>query len=78
MTRNEIIEKLAEFFPAGGYDERWVAFSKIIAKAAAAEEREACAKVCDDTRMTGLLLDAYSCVATKEVCAAAIRARGQE
>ena len=42
-----------------------------------AQEREACAKVCDELKITGLQLDAYSCNDAKYKCAEAIRARGQ-
>ena len=70
MTRNEILEVLADLFPGGGYDERWLVFGKRVAKASAVEEREACAKVCEawtDWCGDGVLLTA-----------AAIRARGNE
>jgi hypothetical protein len=48
MTRNEILEVLADLFPGGGYDERWLVFGKRVAKASAVEEREACAKVVEN------------------------------
>jgi len=44
---------------------------------AIALEREACAKVCEDISITGILLDAISCNHTKNFCAHTIRARGQ-
>jgi len=40
-------------------------------------EREACAKMCEDISITGILLDAISCNHTKNFCAYTIRARGQ-
>ena len=43
--------------------------------AGAAAEREACAKVCEELRITGLMLDAYSCNEATYKCADAIRAR---
>lgn len=46
-------------------------------RAIVAQEREACAKVCEDLKITGLMLDAYSCNDAKHKCAEAIRARGQ-
>ena len=48
-------------------------FADLVASA----EREACAKVCDELKITGLQLDAYSCNDAKYKCAEAIRARGQ-
>lgn len=73
VSRNEILEKLAEFFPGGGYDERWVAFSKIIARTAVAKEREACAKVCEDM----LTVEGYERNIGLLGAAVAIRKRGQ-
>jgi len=45
---------------------------------AQAEEREACAKVCEDISITGILLDAISCNHTKNFCAHTIRARNNK
>jgi len=50
-----------------------IAFAKMVAK----HEREACAKVCEDISITGILLDAISCNHTKNFCAHTIRARGK-
>jgi hypothetical protein len=52
MTRNEILEVLADLFPGGGYDERWIVFGKRVAKASAVEEREACLKMFDAYLLT--------------------------
>ena len=45
---------------------------------AVAKEREACAKVCEDISITGILLDAISCNHTKNFCAHTIRARNNK
>ena len=51
-------------------------FANLVAAAAKAEEREACAKVCDERAATAPMGSDEQCEA--EDCAKAIRARGQE
>lgn len=65
MNRDDIIRVAREF----GWAQKDIDSLLYIVETAAAAEREACAKVCDD-----LVLDQYSASG----CAAAIRARGQE
>jgi hypothetical protein len=82
MNREQIIQMAREagFERLGHTDEDWVCYPEDIeafAKLVAEHEREACAKLCEDLKITGLMLDAYSCNDAKYKCAEAIRARGQ-
>jgi hypothetical protein len=61
----------------GIYSEALVAFAKLVAAKAAAKEREACAKVCDDKHDTWRWDDEADSASGPRDCAAAIRARGQ-
>ena len=77
MTQEDIIRMAREagvYGPFMGEDEDLERFAQLVAAA----EREACAKVCDDLKITGLMLDAYSCNDARYRCAEAIRARGQQ
>ncbi len=76
MTQDEIIEMANQ---AGIVNPQMVistleSFAKLVAQHAKAEEREACAKVCEET-YTGE--EACSDWPTPEMCASAIRARGE-
>jgi hypothetical protein len=88
MTQDEIIEMVRE---AGGSDvgghgwTTWVGtqsteflerFAKLVADKAAAKEREACAKVCEELPPVGESKQWER--ATLKDCAAAIRARGEQ
>ena len=74
MTRDDIIRMALE---AGGCTPEWDDFWEFHERAlvrfhaiAVAAEREACAKVCEETRFP----DSYTAIR----CAAAIRARGEQ
>jgi hypothetical protein len=75
-------EKILKLIDKAGFDielpsvQDGTSLSYKLAKLAIESEREACAKVCDDLKITGLMLDAYSCNDAKHKCAEAIRARG--
>jgi hypothetical protein len=56
----------------GIYQEALEKFAALVAAAARADEREACAKVCDDMNS----MSDYYGLRIELVCAAAIRARG--
>ena len=79
MTQDEIIEMANQ----AGIESDWSfdfklrleAFAKLVAAKAAAKEREACAKVCDDEWNGDADTYEYSIAAND--CAAAIRARGE-
>jgi hypothetical protein len=79
MTRDDIIhmarESQRERFSDGGY---WFSMEvrdlAVFAALVAAAEREACAKACEET-YTGE--EAFHDWPTPEMCAAAIRARGE-
>ena len=74
MNREDIIRMARE---AGYSDSQDWSVLVLFAALVAAAEREACAKVCEELRITGLMLDAYSCNEATYKCADAIRARGQ-
>jgi hypothetical protein len=71
MTQDEIIEmaeKAGIIFGYPAYQDRIEIFAKLVEERTAAKEREACAKVCDDTHFT---------VDSGKHFAARIRARGE-
>lgn len=89
MTQDEIIEmaEKAGFTRLEPYGNKLgtnpteclKAFAKLVAADAAAKEREACAKLCDDIRHPwGYSAETPDWCKGTDHCAAAIRARGQE
>ena len=83
MTKDEIIEMAKQFCPyqseefRGAYYDGFMKASKLVAQHAKAEEREACAKVCDDIRHYNLSQETDDWIEGTKDCANAIRARGQ-
>ena len=82
MTQDEIIEMaeqagLPEFENNESQASNLVAFAKLVAEKAAAKEREACAKVCEDGVQNATDWDSSYWDQACENRAAAIRARGQ-
>ena len=81
MTRDEAFAIATEFYTYGGVSEREIAFARVVAKAASAAEREACAKVCDTYEEWcgpwGQNDNLYAATESAKEIAAAIRARGQ-
>ena len=85
MTQQDIIEMIGE---AGGYGHNTCEqneksfypfmerFAKLVEERAAAKEREACAKVCDQLE-SGKYEDGFPAAGMAWECANAIRARGQ-
>ena len=71
MTRDDIIRVAREF----GWAQKDIDSLLYIVETAAAAEREACAKLCDE--QSQLQLD-ERVMRGIDVCAAAIRARGQQ
>jgi hypothetical protein len=77
MTKDEVIEiarfvgfRVADQFAAAGTEEDMIAFAKLVAL----NEREKCAKVCEDAAEDGSHMDGYD---TAYNCATAIRAKGE-
>jgi hypothetical protein len=75
MTQDEIIEMAREAGVMLSVVNHWPLELKKFAELAAAKEREACAKLCDDEWNGDT--DAYEYSIAANDCAAAIRARGQ-
>ena len=81
MKREDVLRMAATsniaLYGLGLPKEKFISHLEIFAKLVAEHEREACAKVCEELKITGLQLDAYSCNDARYKCAEAIRARGQ-
>jgi len=76
MTRDDII-RMARKAGYTGFNDLWLhEFAALAYAAGAADEREACARVCEMT-YEGAFEGARPCFETPDQCAAAIRARGQ-
>lgn len=83
MTRQDIIDladKAIEDMPPMRYEipeEFCEKFAKLIAQLAKAEEREACARVCETLRHQDYVKETYEWISATNNCADAIRERGQ-
>lgn len=78
MTNDELLELAEKVYGTKDFHESALfhleAFAKLVEAKASAKEREACAKVCEDS-YTGE--EACGDWPTPDMCAAAIRARGE-
>ena len=77
MTREDVVRIALEVGFYDGEVDKCQLMLERFAYLVAQQEREACAKVCEELKITGLQLDAYSCNDARYKCAEAIRAIGQ-
>ena len=77
MTREDVVRIALEVGFYDGEVDKCQLMLERFAYLVAQQEREACAMVCEELKITGLQLDAYSCNDARYKCAEAIRAIGQ-